>query len=117
MQIIVDDCMVYLDKYAKEGQKFDYVFGDLTDIPIHDDDTEEIWTFIRSILEKSFKILKPNGKYLTHANGVNCPESLTLFEEQLELLEPKVKFTKSKAFVPSFMEEWVFYQVSFDNGE
>lgn len=107
--------MVYLQKYVKEGKKFDYVFGDLTDIPICDKSTTEIWNFIRIILDKSFKILKPNGKYMTHANGVNCPESLALFEEQLKKLEPKVQFTRTKAFVPSFMEEWVFYQIIFEN--
>lgn len=113
-EIIVGDCMVALDKYVKEGKKFDYVFGDLTDIPISETPTGEIWNFIRTILQQSFKILKPNGKYLTHGNGTNCPESLRMYEEQLKQLEPKVKFTTTKAFVPSFMEEWVFYQVSVD---
>lgn len=107
--------MIYLDKYVKEGKKFDYVFGDLTDIPISDTPTGELWNFIHSILEHSFKILKPTGKYLTHGNGANCPESLAMFEQQLAKLEPKVKFTKAKAFVPSFMEDWVFYQITFDN--
>lgn len=37
-----------------------------------------------------------------------------MYEAQLAKLEPKVKYTTTKAFVPSFMEEWVFYQVSFD---
>lgn len=106
--------MVYLDKYAKEGRKFDYVFGDLTDIPISDTPTGEIWDFFLAILERTFKILKPNGKYLTHGNGANSPESLAMFEEQLLKLKPKVKFTRTNAFVPSFMENWIFYQVTFD---
>lgn len=62
--------MVALDKYVKEGQKFDYVFGDLTDIPISDTPTGEIWDFIRSILEKSFKILKTDGIYLQHVSFI-----------------------------------------------
>lgn len=115
-QIIVDDCMVHLDKYAKEGKKFDYIFGDLTDIPISETPTGEIWDFFLSILEHAFKLLKPDGKYLTHGNGANSPESLAMFEEQLLKLRPKVKFTRSNAFVPSFMENWVFYQVTFENG-
>lgn len=115
LQIIVDDCMIYLDKFIKEGKKYDYVFGDLTDIPISDTPTGEVWNFFRSILEHSFKILKPTGKYLTHGNGANRPDSLGMFEGQLAKLEPKVKFTRSNAFVPSFMEDWVFYQISFDN--
>lgn len=104
--------MVHLERYVKEGKKFDYVFGDLTDIPISDTPTGEIWNFIRTILETSFKILKPGGKYLTHGNGSNCVESLKMFEEQLDKLEPKVYYTKTTAFVPSFMEDWVFYQVN-----
>lgn len=67
-QIIVGDCMVSLDQYIKDGRKFDVVFGDLTDIPISDTPTGEIWDFIRSILEKSFKILKPDGIYLQHVS-------------------------------------------------
>lgn len=60
-EIIVGDCMVWLEKYIKDGKKFDYVFGDLTDIPISDTPTGEIWDFIRTILESSFKVLKPDG--------------------------------------------------------
>uniref|UniRef100_U5EQP4 Putative spermidine synthase n=1 Tax=Corethrella appendiculata TaxID=1370023 RepID=U5EQP4_9DIPT len=110
-EIIVGDCMVYLKKYIKDGKKFDYVFGDLTDIPLSDTPTGEIWDFIRTILEASFKVLKPKGKFMTHGNGASCPESLQMYEEQLNKLTPAVKFTKDTAFVPSFMEEWIFYQV------
>lgn len=147
--------MVHLKKFLNSNQKFDFVFGDLTDIPISNAPTGEIWNFIREILEHSFKILKPGGIYLTHVcvklisnfilvkyfvvvlklyiiiqyiihththihfvcvqgNGANCPESLDMYEEQLKNLVPKVKFSKTKAFVPSFMEDWVFYQVELD---
>jgi spermine synthase len=34
-----------------------------------------------------------------------------MFEEQLQKLTVPVEFTKAHAFVPSFMEDWVFYQV------
>lgn len=60
-EIIIGDCMVWLEKYIKDGRKFDYVFGDLTDIPISDTPTGQIWDFIRTILEASFKVLKPDG--------------------------------------------------------
>ncbi|XP_059619185.1 spermine synthase isoform X2 [Phlebotomus argentipes] len=111
--IIVGDCMVALQKYIKEGRKFDYVFGDLTDVPISPTPTGELWDFIRTFLEASFKVLKPSGKFMTHANGSNCPEALRMYENELNKLDPTVKYTTSKAFVPSFMEEWNFYQVSF----
>ncbi|XP_034104009.1 spermine synthase isoform X2 [Drosophila nasuta] len=112
-EIIVGDCVEYMKKFIADGRKFDYVFGDLTDIPISGAPIGECWDFIRTIFEHSFKLLKPDGKFLTHGNGTSCLESLQLFEDQLRLLKPKVKFTTSKAFVPSFMEEWLFYQVTF----
>lgn len=77
-EIIVGDCMVYLRKYIKEGRKFDYVFGDLTDIPISDTPTGEIWDFIRTILESSFQVLKPDGKFMTHVSGA-CSEGGSFF--------------------------------------
>lgn len=69
--------MVALDKFVKDGKQFDFVFGDLTDIPISDTPTGEIWNFMRTILNQSFKILKPNGKYLTHVNefAIHTPTS------------------------------------------
>lgn len=73
-QIIVDDCMKSLNMFASEGRKFDYVFGDLTDIPISDTPSGEMWDFVMKILQMSFKILKPTGKFMTHGNGVSCPE-------------------------------------------
>lgn len=111
-EIIVDDCMVHLNKFIKEGRKFDYVFGDLTDIPITETPTGEIWEFIRTILDASLNVLKPDGKFMTHGNGASCPNSLKMYEQQLSKLSKKVKFCKKQAFVPSFMEEWIFYQVS-----
>jgi spermine synthase len=112
-EIIVGDCMVWLDKYIKDGKKFDYVFGDLTDIPISDTPTGEIWDFIRTILDKSFQVLKPDGTFLTHGNGASCPESLAMYEDQLKKLQSPVEFLRDTAFVPSFMEDWIFYQVKF----
>lgn len=51
-----------------QGKKVDYIFGDLTDVPISDTPSGEIWDFIMLILETSFKILKPTGKFMTHVN-------------------------------------------------
>lgn len=58
--------MKSLDMFASEVRKFDYVFGDLTDIPISDTPSGEMWEFIMKIWQKSFKILKPTGKFMTH---------------------------------------------------
>lgn len=58
--------MKSLNMFASEGRKFDYVFGDLTDIPISDTPSGEMWDFVMKILQMSFKILKPTGKFMTH---------------------------------------------------
>ena len=114
-EILVDDCVKLLNKYIKEGKKFDYVFGDLTDVPISPTPEGEIWDFIRLILSSSLKVLKPNGKYMTHGNGASSPAALEMLEGEFEKMQPAVTFTRDSAFVPSFMEDWIFYQVSFKN--
>lgn len=62
------DCVKAVEEYVKEGRKFDYVFGDLTDVPISESPTGELWDFINKILRLSFKILKPTGKFMTHVS-------------------------------------------------
>jgi spermine synthase len=64
----VGDCTKAIDQYIKEGRKFDYVFGDLTDVPLSESPTGELWDFINKILCMSFKILKPDGKLMTHVS-------------------------------------------------
>ncbi|XP_043269615.1 spermine synthase isoform X1 [Venturia canescens] len=111
-EIIIGDCVKALAHMIDEGRQFDYVFGDLTDIPISTTPHGDAWDFIRLILNSSVKVLKSNGKYMTHGNGASCPESLTMYEDVLSQLSVPVSFTKDRAFVPSFFEDWVFYQVS-----
>ncbi|CAG4966687.1 unnamed protein product [Parnassius apollo] len=114
-EIIVEDCMLTVNKFISENKKVDYIFGDLTDIPISDSACGELWEFMITILRAAFQILKPTGKFMTHGNGATSPESLELYEQELMKLNPAVKYTKSKAFVPSFLEDWIFYQISFKN--
>ncbi|XP_012528661.1 spermine synthase isoform X3 [Monomorium pharaonis] len=111
-EIIVGDCVKALAHMIEEGRRFDYVFGDLTDIPISTTPHGDDWDFIRLILNSSMKVLKSTGKYMTHGNGASCPESLKMYEEVLSQLCVPVTFTKDRAFVPSFFEDWIFYQVS-----
>ncbi|GLV34397.1 Spermine synthase [Carabus blaptoides fortunei] len=112
-QIIVGNCMKSLNLFRSEGRKFDYVFGDLTYVPISDTSSGEKWDFIRKILQMSFEILKPTGKFMTHCNGVNCPEALKMYESELKKLTPPVTINKATAYIPSFYEDWVFYQINF----
>ncbi|KAF5284245.1 hypothetical protein FQR65_LT00245 [Abscondita terminalis] len=65
-KILVGDCLKSLNAFHQEGRKFDYIFGDLTDVPITD--KCETWNFVKSYLELSFKILKPTGKFMTHVS-------------------------------------------------
>ncbi|XP_076280512.1 spermine synthase isoform X3 [Lasioglossum baleicum] len=113
-EIVVGDCAKALAHMIEQGRQFDYVFGDLTDIPISTSTHDDAWDFTRLILNYSMKVLKRTGKYMTHANGASCPEALEMFEQVLSQLCVPVTFTKDSAFIPSFFEEWVFYQVSFE---
>ena len=55
--------------YLKEEKKFDYVFGDLTDVPISPTPQGELWDFMKTIMELSTKLLVPgSGKYMTHVS-------------------------------------------------
>ena len=59
-KIIADDAFKWLDKYKEEKKQFDVIFGDLTDIPIHDGGST--WQFVRSILRSSLLLL-PVGEF------------------------------------------------------
>nr|CAG4646329.1 EOG090X07PL [Macrothrix elegans] len=111
-RIIVGDCVAEIDKFTAEGAKFDFVFSDLTDIPLSSVRQEKEWQFLWNILEKSLGLLKDKGQFLTHGSGVSSVQSLANFELHLKNLEPPVQFNRCHAFVPSFMEDWVFYQIS-----
>ena len=83
LQIIVGDAVKYLEDSRRQGRQFDYIFGDLTDIPINTDHNcefpsfgstlsspvETTWDFICQILSLSFSCLRPGGKYMTHVSG------------------------------------------------
>nr|CAG4644034.1 EOG090X07PL [Lepidurus arcticus] len=111
-QIIVGDCLKEIDKMLATGQKFDFIFGDLTDIPLSTSGTQqEQWELLKTCLEKSLQLLDVNGMFLTHGNGVSSKEALANFEKYLSTLNPEVDFSSCQAYVPSFMEDWVFYQI------
>jgi len=110
-KIIVGDCVDFMQKCVDQARKFDYVFADLTDIPISQTPQGEIWEFIKQILDLSFRVLKDTGKYMTHGNGTSSPKALKMFEDVVTTLSTPVSFSRTHAFVPSFMEDWVFYQI------
>lgn len=112
-KIIVGDAIAYMKDYIQEQRSFDYVFGDLTDIPISPSPRGELWDFIRTILTLGTKLLKPGtGKYMTHAIGIGCENALKMFEEQFSATEVPVSISRTSHHVPSFMEKWCFYQAT-----
>uniref|UniRef100_A0A5F9D8N6 Spermine synthase n=1 Tax=Oryctolagus cuniculus TaxID=9986 RepID=A0A5F9D8N6_RABIT len=111
-QVLIEDCIPVLKRYAKEGREFDYVINDLTAVPISTSPEEDsTWEFLRLILDLSMKVLKQDGKYFTQGNCVNLTEALSLYEEQLGRLYCPVEFSKETVCVPSYLELWVFYTV------
>ncbi|EPQ10598.1 Spermine synthase [Myotis brandtii] len=80
-QVLVEDCIPVLKRYAKEGREFDYVINDLTAVPISTSPEEDsTWEFLRLILDLSMKVLKQDGKYFTQA-----PKKGDSFAEELKL--------------------------------
>ncbi|XP_066836957.1 spermine synthase isoform X2 [Anser cygnoides] len=111
-QVLIEDCIPVLKRYAKEGRMFDYVINDLTAVPISTSPEEDsTWEFLRLILDLSMKVLKQDGKYFTQGNCINLTDALTLYEEQLSRLYCPVEFSKEIVCVPSYMELWVFYTI------
>ncbi|CAK6441070.1 unnamed protein product [Pipistrellus nathusii] len=111
-QVLVEDCIPVLKRYAEEGRAFDYVINDLTAVPISTSpEQESTWEFLRLILDLSMRVLKQDGKYFTQGNCVNLTEALSLYEQQLGCLYCPVEFSKEVVCVPSYLELWVFYTV------
>lgn len=111
-EVIVGDAFVYLQKFIKEGRTFDYVFADLTDVPVSQEAVGDLWEFLGSVMSQGLKVLKPaTGRYMTHAIGETATHALEMFEKKL-WEQPVSTVSKTKRFVPSFLENWVFFQAT-----
>merc|ERR1712121_277642 len=75
------------------------------------------WSFVLTVVRTSLLLLPIGGKYYTHINGINSPSSIGLFEKMVEGLGVPVEIATTEAHVPSFMEKWVFYQLTRKEGE
>jgi len=115
-KIVVDDALKWLAKFQEDKKQFYVIFGDLTDIPVHGGDTTT-WAFVRNVVRTSLLLLPVGGKYYTHVNGANSTNALLLFEQMLKELGVPIDIAHTHAHVPSFMEKWVFYQVTRLEGE
>lgn len=116
--------MGYKNSFAflkASGTRFDFVFGDLTDTPVHHEDqatdlatSDPTWSFLRAIIGRGLELIKPeSGRYLTHCNGKSVPACLEKYEEMIAAIDPAVNFRKRESFVSSFMEIWVFYELRY----
>ena len=54
-----------------EGRTFDYVFADLTDVPISPAPVGDVWNFLSTIMNLGTQVAKPRtGKYMTHVSQI-----------------------------------------------
>merc|ERR1719250_135157 len=114
-KIIVDDAAKWLKTFKEEKTQFDVIFGDLTDIPVHQGDST--WAWVRSILKLALSLLPIGGKYYTHCNGVNSLHAVQYFENLLSNIGVPIEIERTETFVPSFCEKWVFFQLTRKEGD
>jgi len=114
-KIIVDDACKWLKTYKEEKRQFDIIFGDLTDIPVHEGDNT--WEFVRTVIKSALSLLPVGGKYYTHCNGINARSAVQYFENMLNSLGVPIEIEQTQANVPSFCEKWVFYQLTRKEGD
>lgn len=93
--------MLTVNKFIADGKKVDYIFGDLTDIPISESACGELWEFMITILNSSFKILKPNGKFMTHV-CIDCIISDITIQTFYRLLILILNFSQKPKLIQVF---------------
>jgi len=111
-QVIIGDAVPLLKKYAEEGRTFDYVLYDLTAVPIKPESyAGDEWQFHRMTHNLALAVLAPDGFYFAQANALHAKESLRMYDDLLRTLDAPVMWRKHQAFIPSYHEIWVFYEV------
>ena len=77
---------------------------------------KKLWDFISEILTLGLSCVRPGGRYLTHVSGKAVPVTRETFRSTVMEVSRKtgieVNISFSEAFVPSFMESWVFAQIT-----
>ena len=94
-------------------EQVDFVINDLTEYPVEKSVHGYHYDFATSnmILELSLEVLRPeSGKFLARGNCVSAADYHSRFEADVAALG--LEFTARKVFVPSFMEEYLLYEVS-----
>ncbi|XP_022254165.1 spermine synthase-like isoform X3 [Limulus polyphemus] len=81
-EVIIGDCVKKMDEYMKEGKMFDFVFSDLTDIPIATEPEGELWKFVKKIVTMALQVLKPRGRFLSHLSSKGEDQDTMLDRQQ-----------------------------------
>ena len=90
----------------------DFVINDLTEYPVEKSLHGHHYDYVTSnmILELSMKVLKPeSGKFLARGNCASATDFHARFEADVNALG--LEFNARKVYVPSFMEEYLLYEV------
>lgn len=53
---------------------------------------------------------------MTHCNGKNSPEALDVFENEVKKIGYPLEIVRSEAYIPSFLETWVFFEMTRKEG-
>ncbi len=115
----------YNTRSAQEkGEKFDFIFGDLTDTPVmtsppssSSPSSSSDWQLVERAARLAARLLsREGGRYMTHCNGRSATAALRRFEAMAAALETgdeglEIRVRRRDSFVPSFMETWVFYEL------
>merc|ERR1712200_251383 len=88
----------------ENGSKFDVI---VCDFAIRDN-----WQYMRAVLNESLCILSNDGYILNHCSSISSQSAP--FQDLLSDISCKIKNT-SDAFVPSFREKWVFFEINSVN--
>lgn len=125
-QVHIEDGLEYLQQCYDDNKMFDYIFNDLTEIPVGKRDQvrlalhpnlvqkEGLWKTVAEIFELSLDCLAKDGAYVTHTTARGNTDALDNFQEILKKSRQPVKYERREAYVPSFMETWVFYTITKD---
>ena len=111
--VIVGDALAHLRDYHAAGRTFDVVISDLTDLPISPEPVGDKWEFLKEVMTLAMKVLVPfKGRLMTHVIGVQHTHTIGQFETMCKSISEGLAVTRSARFVPSFMEKWVFFQLT-----
>ena len=110
-EIIVADAFEYMTKYASAGRKFDFIFSDLTDVPIIAEVATAEMQFLKKALYMALPLLKDGGHLLSHCSGRTAYSAIENLRKCLQNAPKKLEWEQHERLVPSFLEFWQFFDI------